>query len=83
MNNYEKELEFIKNNIKKGGEADITPQSLMDSFDKTEIMKKLKELGMDSVANRLSAMSEGEIERIIKTNPQIIKKAKDILNDGR
>ncbi len=55
----------------------------MDGFDKGEVLRKLREMGMDSVANKLERMSDKEIERLLISNPQILKKAAEILGGRR
>ena len=62
---------------------EISVNSVMDGFNKGEVLKKLREMGMDSVANKLERMSEKEIERLLISNPQILKKAAEILKNGR
>ncbi len=62
---------------------EISVNSVMDGFDKSEVIKKLKEMGMGSIADKLEQMSEKEIERLLISNPQILKKAAEILGGGR
>lgn len=81
-NDYKKELEFIKNVAKNGTSSQI-PKIPTSGFDKKEVQKRLKELGLDSLAEKLESMSNETIENMIKQNPQIIKKASEILNGGR
>ncbi len=62
---------------------EISVNSVMDGFDKGEVLRKLREMGMDSVANKLERMSDKEIERLLISNPQILKKAAEILGGRR
>lgn len=69
--------------LKKELQGDISVSGVMDGFDKKAVQKKLRELGMDSIANKLETLSENDIEKIIKSNPQILKKAEEIFNSRR
>lgn len=69
--------------LKKELQGDISVSGVMDGFDKKAVQKKLRELGMDSIANKLETLSENDIEKIIKSNPQILKKAEEIFNCRR
>jgi hypothetical protein len=51
----------------------------MQGFDKELVKNKLSELGMHDISKKLSSMSEKEIERMIRSNPDIIKKASEIM----
>ena len=51
----------------------------MQGFDKELVMNKLSELGMNEISKKLSSMSEKEIEKMIRSNPAIIKKANEIM----
>lgn len=62
---------------------DIFLNSVMDGFDKRAVLKRLREMGIDAVANKLEPMSEKDIERLIGKNPEILKKASEILKNGR
>ncbi len=55
----------------------------MKGFDKVLVMNKLRELGMQDIANKLSTLSDKEIERMIRSNPAILKKASEIMKGGR
>lgn len=61
--------------------ADI-PKNFMQGFDKVLVQKKLRELGMGDIAQKLDTLSEKEIERMIRSNPLILKKASEIMKGG-
>ena len=82
-NDYEKELEYIKNNMKDNISIDKNSSNFMDGFNKKDVQKKLRELGMGEIADKLEPLSEQMIEKMIRSNPQILKKATEILNDRR
>lgn len=54
----------------------------MQGFDKKLIQSKLRELGMESIASKLNDMSNAEIERMIRSNPLILKKASEMMKGG-
>ncbi len=62
---------------------DIFLSSVMDGFDKKTVLSRLREMGMDTVANKLEPMSKKDIEHLIGKNPEILKKASEILKNGR
>ena len=55
----------------------------MQGFDKRLVQNKLREIGMGDIANKLDALSEKEIERMIKSNPAILRKAEEIMKGGK
>ena len=57
--------------------------NFMKGFDKTLVEQKLMEMGMKDVAQKLSKLSEKEIEKMILSNPDVIKKASEILKGGK
>ena len=81
--NSENIPDFIKQNAKKCSVNTTNPDELMKNFDKNAILKKLNEIGMGDIAKRLDGLSENDIKRLITSNPQILKKAMQIINDGR
>ena len=54
----------------------------MKGFNKELVKSKLKELGMNEIAEKLTNMTESEIERKISQNPDVLKKASEILKGG-
>ncbi len=54
----------------------------MQGFDKELVQSKLRELGMADIATRLNDLSDEEIKRMIANNPQILKKASEIMKGG-
>ena len=55
----------------------------MNGFDKELVQKKLGELGMGDIARKLDSLSEAEIEKMIRSNPLILKKASEIMKGGK
>jgi len=55
----------------------------MQGFDKVLVQKKLIQLGMGDIAQKLDSLSEKEIEKMIRSNPQILKKASEIMKGGK
>ena len=58
------------------------PENFMKGFNKELVKSKLKELGMNEIAEKLTNMTESEIERKISQNPDVLKKASEILKGG-
>lgn len=56
---------------------------LMDGFNKAQVMDKLKEIGMGDIARKLDSLSEKEIENMLRSNPAILKKAREIMKGGK
>lgn len=83
LSDFNKEMEFIKNAAKADIKISKNADNFMDGFNKSEVQKKLRELGMGNLADRLEPMSNQAIETMLRQNPQIIKKALEILNNGR
>ena len=61
--------------------ADI-PRNLMEGFNRELIQSKLKEMGMDNIAEKLNNISDKEIEKMIRSNPGILKKASQMMKGG-
>jgi len=59
------------------------PNNFMEGFNKELIQSKLKEMGMGSIADKLDKLSEKEIEKMIRSNPGILKKATDMMKGGK
>ncbi len=55
------------------------PKNFMQGFDKRLVQNKLREIGMEDVAKKLDILSEKEIERIILSNPDILRKASEMM----
>lgn len=53
--------------------------NITDGFNKAQVMDKLKELGMGDIAKKLDALSEKEIENMLRSNPAILRKAREIM----
>ena len=49
------------------------------NMDKTEMMKKLNEIGLSPLAKKLEGMSKDDILRGLNSNPKILDKIKDLL----
>lgn len=75
--------DFIKEKARTCMTENISPNDFMKNFNKQEVMKKLNEIGMSDVAKKLSALNENDIARLINSNPQILKKAAEIINNRR
>ena len=54
----------------------------MQGFNKELIQARLRELGMGNIASRLNDLSNEEIEKMIRSNPQILKKASEMMKGG-
>lgn len=55
----------------------------MQGFDKRLVQNKLREIGMEDVARKLDTLSEKEIERMILSNPDILRKASEMMKGGQ
>ena len=62
--------------------ADI-PKNFMQGYDKALVEQKLREMGMKDVAQKLSRLSEEDIKRLVLSNPEVIKKASEIIKGGK
>ncbi len=69
-------------NIYEGG-VFITDNNFMQGFNKRLVQDKLMEIGMGDIAKKLDALSEKEIEQMIRSNPAILKKASEIMKGGK
>ncbi len=58
------------------------PKNFMQGFNKELVQRKLKELGMNDIAEKLNSMTESEIEKRVTQNPDVLKKASEILKGG-
>lgn len=83
MSDFKNEMEFIKNAAKSNIKINKSTDNFMEGFDKREVQKKLRELGMGNLADKLEPMSNQAIESMLRQNPQILKKALEIFNNGR
>jgi len=54
----------------------------MQGFNKQLVQNKLRELGMGELANKLNNLSEQEIEKLIRANPSILRKASEMMKGG-
>ena len=59
------------------------PKNFMQGFNKELIQARLRELGMGNIASRLNDLSNEEIEKMIRSNPQILKKASEMMKGGK
>ena len=59
------------------------PNDFMKGFNKPLILQKLKEIGMDDVAKKLDALSETQIETMLRANPSILRKAAEMMKGGK
>ena len=75
--------DFIKENARTCKTQNINPNDFMKNFNKQEVMKKLNEIGMTDAAKKLAALNENDIAKLINSNPQILKKAAEIINNRR
>jgi len=56
--------------------------NFMQGFNKQLVQNKLRELGMGELANKLNNLSEQEIEKLIRANPSILRKASEMMKGG-
>ena len=63
-----------------GGES-RDPQKVAEEINKE--IKKLKEIGMGDVAKKLDALSETQIETMLRANPSILRKATEMMKGGK
>lgn len=59
------------------------PNDFMKGFNKPLIMQKLKEIGMGDVAKKLDALTEAQIETMLRANPSILRKATEMMKGGK
>lgn len=59
------------------------PKNFMQGFDKKLVQSKLRGLGMEDIAQKLDSLTESEIEKMLRSNPAILKKATEILKGGK
>ena len=51
-------------------------------IDKGAVEKRLRQMGMKDIADKLSRTSNEEIMRMLQSNPDIIKKVNQIMGGG-
>ena len=56
--------------------------NFMEGFDKKLVQSKLREIGMNDIAEKLNNLSKEEIERMIQQNPDILRKATQMMKGG-
>ncbi len=58
------------------------PENFMKGFNKELVQDKLRQLGMNDIAKKLDQMTNAEIKKKISQNPNILKKASEIMKGG-
>ncbi len=75
--------EFIKNNSQLRGKVNsVSQEDLKKSIrnvNRAEAISKLRSMGLGSVADKLSSVSDDELIRIISQNPGLINKINNFL----
>ncbi len=71
----------MNNNFKKSVTRQELEQQLAD-IDRNAVEKKLRQMGMRDVADKLSRTSNEEIMRMLQNNPDIIKRINQIMGGG-
>ncbi len=85
--NYDKGEDFIKKLIEENkltanhkplnSEDDIKKR--IKSIDKNEAIKKLNELGLGNIAEKIKNISDDELVKMISKNPALLKKINSFL----
>ncbi len=85
--NYDKGEDFIRklidenkimaNNKPLNSEDDI--KNRLKSIDKNEAIKKLNELGLGNIADKIKNISDEELIKMISKNPALLKKINSFL----
>ena len=71
----------MNNNFKKSVTRQELEQQLAD-IDRSAVEKKLRQMGMRDIADKLSRTSNEEIMRMLQNNPDIIKRINQIMGGG-
>ena len=71
----------MNNNFKKSVTRQELEQQLAD-IDRNAVEKKLRQMGMRDIADKLSRTSNEEIMRMLQNNPDIIKRINQIMGGG-
>ncbi len=76
----------MNNNFNKKPLTSEEVKRQISGIDKNAVEKRLRQMGMKDVADKLSRTSNEEIIRMLQNNPDIIKKLNQIMggsNNGR
>ncbi|MBQ7901327.1 MAG: hypothetical protein IJ365_05120 [Clostridia bacterium] len=63
----------------------ITQQELerqISGIDRNAVEKKLRQMGMSDIADKLSKTSNEEIMRMLRNNPDVLKKLNKLMGGG-
>lgn len=77
-------LKSLINEAKKTGSSpnELNENELLEKIsqtDKKKAIDKLRQMGLGSIADKLSFVSDNELKDIIRKNPGLLKKVKDFI----
>ena len=73
----ESQKEELESKISAMNYDDVKKQ--MANIDKNAVLKKLKDMGFKSIADKYANISDGELMKMLANNPDILKKLKMLL----
>jgi arsenate reductase-like glutaredoxin family protein len=72
----------LNNNYNKKPLTDDEIKRQIAHIDKTAVEKRLRQMGMKDIADKLSRTSNEEIIKMLQNNPEVIKKVIQIMGGG-
>lgn len=72
----------MNNNFSKKPLTEEDVKRQIAGIDKGAVEKRLRQMGMKDIADKLSRTSNEEIMRMLQSNPDIIKKVNQIMGGG-
>ena len=72
----------MNNNYNKKPLTDDEIKRQIAHIDKTAVEKRLRQMGMKDIADKLSRTSNEEIIKMLQNNPDVIKKVNQIMGGG-
>ena len=72
----------MNNNYNKKSLTDEEVKKQIAHIDKTAVEKRLRQMGMKDIADKLRRTSNEEIIKMLQNNPDVIKKVNQIMGGG-
>lgn len=79
------ELDFLSDSQKKDLQSKVSQMNYEDlrkqveNIDKNQVMKKLRSMGLGSIADKYANTSDEDIMKLLASNPDILRKIKGLL----
>ena len=72
----------MNNNYNKKSLTDEEVKKQIAHIDKAAVEKRLRQMGMKDIADKLNRTSNEEIIKMLQNNPEVIKKVNQIMGGG-